>query len=66
MKWNLVFKTRKYFPQEIEGDVGTVEHKVKSYVTLGGRGHDATVEVMTDQINVRVNGRKVAVYMAGA
>ena len=68
MNYMLMMSTRKYLPQNVD-----IESPL-SFATLATRLRRSTrephkavvdIEAMTDQFDVFLNGRKIAVYMAG-
>lgn len=67
MNYMRMMSTRKYMPEAIDVDElnfdALYEHIARS--VRDTRKAVASIEVMTDQFDVYLNGRKIAVYMAG-
>ena len=59
--WDAMRRDRKYLPQQMTGDRDTVGNTLEAIIAA--RGLSGRVEVMTDQIDVYVGKRKVAIYM---
>lgn len=64
LTWHAVYCTRKYLPETITGDSDAVVTIVEQAAKRAGTTLEC--DEMTDQIDVRQNGRKIAVYMIGA
>jgi hypothetical protein len=60
-QWTAMKRDRKYLPNELKGDRETVSLQLENLlVNRHLLGH---VEAMTDQLDVYIKGRKVAIYM---
>ena len=62
--WSAMRRDRKYLPETMMGDREMAVEQLETilFARFSAAGH-FVVEAMTDQIDVYVNGRKVAVYM---
>lgn len=58
MRWTAIYSTRKYLPKIILGDIS--EYLENLFRETGYHGR---LEVMTDQVDVYANKRKVATYV---
>ena len=60
-QWTAMKRDRKYLPNELKGDRETVSLQLENL--LVDRHLLGYVEAMTDQLDVYIKGRKVAIYM---
>lgn len=60
-QWSAIRRNRQYLPNELIGDREAVALKLENL--LMSRNLDHAVDAMTDQLDVYVKGRKVAIYM---
>ena len=60
-QWTAIYCNRKFLPPQLVGDRETISLQLENL--LMDRHLLGIVEVMTDQIEVIIRGRKVAIYM---